>query len=167
MNAWTGQAKSAMVRRTSPFFVAVALLGLLSTTGCSDGKPRAYPARGRVVFTTGSPVHVGTIELKSREHGIQARGEIGDDGSFVLTTYREGDGAVAGVHDCVVVQMVFAENVQGHRPSKLGVVHPRYGSYSTSGLNVEIRPDQENVLEVKVEGVIKLKPGDEDKPHKH
>ncbi len=71
----------------------------MATVGCGDGRPPAYPAKGRVVFANGTPVKTGTVELKSREHPIQARGTIDPDGHFELTTYRSGDGAIAGTHD--------------------------------------------------------------------
>jgi len=107
---------------------------LVVAVGCSDGRLLTYPDWGKVAFADGSPVHVGTVELKSREHNIHARGEIGTDGRFVLTTYE----AVAGKHDCVVVQMVMVEEIAGFQPSTEGVVHPRFGSYITSGLVVEV-----------------------------
>jgi len=115
---------------------------------------------GKVRFTTGGVVHVGTVELKSKEHNVQARGQIQSDGSFTLTTYKEGDGAVAGMHDCVVVQFVMAEGISGHRPSTMGVVDRRYASYSTSGLKAEISPDHSNELNLKVDGILKTQPAD-------
>ncbi|MEZ6135111.1 MAG: hypothetical protein R3C53_09400 [Pirellulaceae bacterium] len=136
-------------------FAATLLLG--SMTGCSDQLP-TYPVAGKVLFTTGGPVHVGTVELKSRDHGVQARGQIQSDGSFTLTTYQDGDGAVAGVHDCVVVQFVMTEDIAGHRPSNIGVVNRRYASYSTSGLTLDISPDQTNEVIVEVEGVLAKQP---------
>jgi hypothetical protein len=136
----------------------VLALGIgASTVGCSDRLP-TYPVSGIVQFEAGKPVHVGTLELKSREHGIQARGEIQSDGSFQLTTYSAGDGAVAGLHDCVVVQMVFAEGLSAHRPSAVGVVDGRHASYSTSGLVVEVSADQNNELTIEVEGKRKTQP---------
>lgn len=134
---------------------AAALFAL--TIGCSN-RLETYPASGKVLFTDGGPVHVGTVELKSREHGVQARGSIQSDGSFVLSTFTDGDGAVAGMHDCVVVQFVVAEGLNGHRPSTIGVVAPRFGSYSTSGLTVEISPSKPNELQLEVEGVLKQQP---------
>ena len=132
------------------------ILCLAVSAGCSDGRLKTFPAKGKVVFKTGSPVHVGTVELKSREHGVQARGTIDEDGNFLLTTYTDGDGAVAGVHDCVVVQFVMAEEMKDFKPSVLGVVHPRYASYSTSGLTVDIKADSSNDLKLEVEGVKKV-----------
>jgi hypothetical protein len=130
---------------------ALLWLALAALTGCSDGRLPTYPVAGRVVFPDGSPIHVGTVELKSREHSIQARGEIDTDGRFVLTTYEPGDGAVAGKHDCVVVQMVMVEEIANFRPSTEGVVHPRFGSYATSGLVVQVSSEENNDLRVMVE----------------
>lgn len=131
-------------------------------TGCSD-QLRTYPVSGKVRFTTGGVVHVGTVELKSREHKVQARGQIQPDGSFTLTTYTNGDGAVAGMHDCVVVQFVMAEEISGHKPSTVGVVDRRYASYATSGLTVDVSPDKKNELTLDVEGLLRSQPAD----HKH
>ena len=139
----------------------LASLCWLSCCGCSDGRLPTYPAKGRVVFKSGNPVHVGTVEIKSREHGVQARGSIDADGNFLLSTYEDGDGAVAGIHDCVVVQFVMTEELKDFKPSVVGVVHPRYASYSTSGLTVEVLPDQENDLRIELEGVKKVSPKDE------
>jgi hypothetical protein len=131
--------------------------------GCSDGRLKTYPAKGKVLFKTGSPVHVGTVELKSREHGVQARGAIDKDGNFTLTTYADGDGAIAGVHDCVVVQFVMTEELADFKPSAVGVVHPRFASYSTSGLSVEVKADHVNELKIEVEGVKKISANEEAK----
>ena len=145
------------------FLVWSGVVFLASFVGCSDGRLKAYPAKGKVVFKTGSPVHVGTVELKSREHGVQARGAIDKDGNFTLTTYVDGDGAIAGAHDCVVVQFVMTEELADFKPSAVGVVHPRFASYSTSGLSVEIKADQVNELKVEVEGVKKISANEEAK----
>lgn len=131
-----------------PLALCVAVL-----SGCSSDHLPTYPVKGRVVFSDGSPVHLGTVEFKSREHSVQARGDIGNDGTFQLSTYEDGDGAVAGNHDCVVVQLVIAEELGNFEPSQEGVVHPRYGSYSTSGLQFEVQPNTANDLTVHVEGL--------------
>jgi len=79
----------------------------------------------------------------------------------LLTTYTDDDGAVAGMHDCVVVQFIMAEELKDFKPSVLGVVHPRYASYSTSGLTVEIKADSPNDLKIEVDGVKKVSAKDE------
>ncbi len=144
--------------------VKIGCLAILTATllGCSD-RLATYPACGRVEFSSGGAVHVGTVELKSREHGVQARGSIDNDGNFALTTYNEGDGAVAGNHDCVVVQFVMTEDVAGHRPSTIGVIDRRYASYATSDLQIEILPGAKNDILLRVDGYRKDQPSE----HKH
>ena len=144
-------------RRRTPWLYSASALLLATTLGCSD-RLATYAVAGKVEFTTGGAVHVGTIELKSREHGVQARGPIQSDGSFVLTTYQEGDGAVAGMHDCVVVQFVMTEDIEGHRSSTIGVVDPRFASYATSGLTIEVSATEPNTPVVAVDGLRKKQP---------
>lgn len=131
---------------------------LFALAGCSD-QLATYPAKGIVRFADdGGVVHVGTVELKSREHGVQARGQIQTDGTFILTTYEPDDGAIAGLHDAVVVQFVMSEDVAGHRPSRIGVVDRRFASYATSGLEVDISSSEDNNLVIEVEGVLETQP---------
>jgi hypothetical protein len=125
---------------------------LLGTSGCANPL-RTYPVSGKVVFEDGSPVRVGTIEFKSIDHQVQARGTIERDGSFRLTTFQEFDGAVAGRHRVVVVQMVVLEDAPGIKVGKRGVVHPKFNSYSTSGLELEVLPGKNNDLVVTVTGI--------------
>ena len=121
--------------------------------GCSSDRLPTYPVTGRVVFQDGSTVRAGSIELKSREYGVQARGEIGDDGTFRLTTYRDDDGAVEGVHDCVVVQLVMVEELDDFKPSTEGIVDSRFGSYSTSGLECQVSPGEDNFVTLTVDAM--------------
>jgi hypothetical protein len=130
----------------------IACLGPL---GCSDGRLPTFPVSGRVVFSDGSPVHTGTIEFRSREHAVQARGTIDHDGNFRLTTYKENDGAVAGTHDCVVTQLVVMEGATDFQPSLKGVVHTRFGSYATSGLRCEVISQDKNFFTVEVDGYVR------------
>lgn len=123
----------------------------VSLAGCSDDRLATFPVSGKVVFKDGSPVRMGTVELKSREHAVHARGEIDSDGRFELTTFEPGDGAVAGQHNCVIVQLIVAEDLVGHVPSTDGVVHPRFASYHTSRLTCEIQSSTDNNITLEVE----------------
>jgi len=148
---------------TEPVRLLLLLLLCVASVGCS-GRLATYPVQGKVQFVGGAPVRVGTVELKSLDHAVQARGEIQEDGSFTLSTFADGDGAVAGKHACVVVQFVMLEEAVGHRPSKMGVIAPRYSSYATSGLSIEVLPQSSNDVVIEVEGVLKKQPEGE---HKH
>ncbi len=52
---------------------AMACCLVFACMGCGNGQPPAYKTTGKVVFSNGTPVKTGTVELKSREHAIQAR----------------------------------------------------------------------------------------------
>lgn len=132
--------------------------------GCNRNPP-TYMVKGKVQFPSGSPVKMGTIETKSRDLKINARGTINTDGTFELTTFTSNDGAVAGWHDCVVVQVIIQGEEFGGKVSKYGIVDPKHGSYSTSGLAFEVKPEGTNEVLVQVDpyGGKELS----DKSHKH
>jgi hypothetical protein len=80
--------------------------GLLVTVGCGSGLPATFAVKGKVVWKGGKPVEDGRIEFQSLSHAdLKAVGEIEQDGSFTLTTHKDGrtrQGAVAGEHRVLV-----------------------------------------------------------------
>src|SRR5262249_41535734 len=82
--------------------VAVALLSLV---GC--GGPRLYPVHGKVTWENGTEARelVGGLVICESENGqVGARGDIEQDGSFRLTTYKPGDGLLPGKYRVAVVE---------------------------------------------------------------
>lgn len=146
------------LRRLAMHLVLITLT-IANFAGCGSQSLKPYPVQGRVVFSDGSPVHVGTVELRSREHGVQARGTIAEDGQFQLSTYGNNDGAVAGWHDAVVIQMINVESIPGFKPSKVGVVDPRFASYKTSPLSCQVVPGPANEVTFTVEGITSSQSG--------
>lgn len=137
----------------SVYILLLVGLFISSPIGCNRG-PRIVTAKGIVVFEDGSPVTVGTVETNSLiEKGVQSTGKIQPDGSFVLSTFGDGDGAMVGEHQCVVVQFVMAEDFEGHKASTLGVVHPMHNSYATSGLKITVPDSGTSDLKLVVKGV--------------
>lgn len=130
----------------------LAVLALAS--GCST-RLETYKVDGRVEFENGRPVVVGVVECLSVEHQLNARGTIREDGTFSLSTFEQGDGAVAGPHKCVVIQLVIGENIEGHRPSTVGVVDRKYASYQTANLEIDVSPDGDNFFVLVVRGLEK------------
>jgi hypothetical protein len=125
----------------------------IGAAGCNGG-PKIVPARGVVVFEDGTLVKVGTVETKHFElEGVQARGSIQEDGTFVLGTFSDADGAAVGKHRCVVVQFVMVEDVPGFKPSTQGVVNSIHASYATSGLTIDIPEEGASELKLVVRGV--------------
>lgn len=158
------------MRRVEPFEQVFLLLFVALVAGCSSDRLPTYAVQGQAVFPDGSPVRTGSIELKSVQHGVQARGDIASDGSFQLTTYEENDGAVEGVHQCVLVQLVMVEELTNFKPSTEGVVDPRFGSYTTSDLECRISDSDDNRVKLTVEsiGLGAASTGNaSDHPHEH
>lgn len=73
-------------------------------TGCGGGEQLEVAPVTGTVTCNGKPITSGSVSFTpiSEEAkgmpGKPAFGDIGSDGTFVLTTYEEGDGAVIGKH---------------------------------------------------------------------
>jgi hypothetical protein len=81
--------------------ISLAALSCSLCWGCGpagSGKlPSLIPVKGKVTYK-GQPVTKGTVKFVPEGYGREARGDLQSDGSFVLTTTKDGDGVVAGAH---------------------------------------------------------------------
>ena len=121
------------------------LLLLAGVVGC--GRP-AYqletaPVHGKVTLD-GEPLPSGYVVVPTAR-GRMASGAIQPDGSFVLTTYDEGDGVQVGTHPVVVNEVPPDEFSSVAAPQRVSIP-PRYTSAGTSGLQVEVKAGEENFL---------------------
>lgn len=133
---------------------AAALAGAAVAAGCGGG--RAYPVEGKVVFADGQPAAElagGSVVFESAEANVSATGEIGPDGSFRLTTYKDHDGAPAGKYKVVVTagdpEEVGADDRPARRKAKR-TLDPRFQSLDTTPLEVTVEP-RANRVTLKVE----------------
>jgi hypothetical protein len=76
----------------------LAGLVVFASSGC--GGPRIATVSGKVTYD-GKPLSQGTIMFYP-EVGRAAVGQIGSDGSYTLTTFQPGDGALVGPHRVVI-----------------------------------------------------------------
>ena len=82
--------------------VTIALLGVCSGCGTSaSDKGFLIPVKGKVTYK-GKPLAQGTVTFESEDSGKRATGKLQADGTFVLGTYTEGDGVVAGEHSVII-----------------------------------------------------------------
>jgi hypothetical protein len=85
-----------------------ACVSLSAVWGCgaAAGLPQTGKVHGTVAYK-GKPVSTGTVTFFPLEAKGEANrpaiGEISSDGSFELTTFNTGDGAVLGQHKAIVV----------------------------------------------------------------
>jgi hypothetical protein len=130
------------MRSCAYWFVLAALL-LSSCSGCgSDTGPfmgQTVPVKGKVTFK-GKPLTQGEIVFEPADgFGREAHGKIQEDGTFELTTFKTGDGAVPGTHRVAV-----------SGTSKKDAVPIKYKDTNSSKMEVE-------VLEGKGELIVDLK----------
>lgn len=141
--------------KLTPLVIVFATLA-----GCGDGRLETYPVQGQFKFQDGSVPKFGDVEFYNEQHRLNARGKIGRDGTFTVGTFKEGDGAVAGKHQIVVMQHItspltaraLTDGEVQHDHGKL--LNQAYYDYRTSDLKCEVVPGEEN----KFEWTLKLNP---------
>ncbi len=134
-------------------FLCALLAGPL--VGCGDGNLPTYEVIGKVEFDDGTHPKFGDIEFYSHKHKVNARGNIDRDGYFTVSTYEEGDGAVEGLHQIVIMQQVgnylLANTDQQIKHDHGSLIKPSYFDYRTSGLSCEIVPGEKNPVTLIIE----------------
>lgn len=122
-----------------------------SFAGCrDDGRLPTYQVKGKVLFSDGTPLPGGWIIFESPEHGLAARGVIETDGTYRLGTYEQEDGAVAG-RQLVAVTPASPEGFDPDKSTAPPILDPKYSHMDTSGVEVEVEPDDENDITITVE----------------
>ena len=133
-------------RNRAPERVALLLAGLLlAAVGCDRG-PKLVPIQGRVLYR-GQPLPFGSVMFQPAG-GLPARGTIGTDGTFRLTTHSAGDGVLPGQSrvrvTCYEHQRPGTSTSAQQQEVGLGrlLIPKRYTSFGTSGLKIEVRADR-------------------------
>ena len=111
---------------------SLAALALIACSGCGeDGKAApvsTVPVKGMVRYK-GRPLTRGVIQFEPASIGREASGEIQPDGTFTLSTYGTGDGAVLGPHRVAVTGAGKAVPV-------------KYSNFASSRIEVEVTANQ-------------------------
>lgn len=130
-----------MRRLLTTFAAAVGFAGLV---GCGETRPATYPVAGVLQFDDGTPVPGATVTFRGTANGgpVEARGRVGDDGTFRLTTFADGDGVVAGDHRVTVVALPPRDSATP--PPAL--IAGKYGDPDTSGLTATVAPDTREIV---------------------
>ncbi|QDU11490.1 hypothetical protein [Gimesia aquarii] len=97
-------------RRTYALCFFLNLSVMMTGCGGDDSLP-VYPTGGVVLYDDKPMVGGGAISFTpiSAQKGKMAGGIIKEDGSFVMSTYDEGDGSIAGEFRVVVYQTTVQE----------------------------------------------------------
>jgi hypothetical protein len=144
------------LRRGMAKFSAVAvciIVVLTMTIGCSRSPYDLAPVNGRVTID-GKPlsqakVMFAPVEIGDNPNpGKPAFGLLRDDGSFVLTTYDQDDGAVVGEHWVSIVRL-------SKKPQSTKLVNhlsdnePQFNRM-TLPQKVKVVADQDNQIDLKL-----------------
>ncbi len=156
-----------------PCWLVVAWLLVVAGIGCSRSyedkfsraRPAVFKTTGRVMWN-GSPAGGALVTLHSKAHSLAASGRADADGAFTLTTWRLGDGAVAGEHAVSIESIVITGYTVDGLPIEVNDMPPKYQNPETSGLTAVISDVSSNVLSFEVTGPKKIsrKPSDPPSP---
>ena len=75
-------------------------------------------------------------------------GQIQQDGSFVLTTYEDGDGAIIGLHHPVVMENRQEDNPNSLHPTVPG---PKIGVISMTDTTFEVVAGKDNLFTIELD----------------
>ena len=80
------------------------------------------------------------------ERGRGASGELQPDGTFTLTTFSTGDGAVVGKHRVAIDTRTFKHtaSVENEKPPGKSLIPEQYGDEARSGLTFDVKSGQDN-----------------------
>jgi hypothetical protein len=120
-----------------PRRLMVLALILVTAVGCGSGN--TYPVRGKVFFKDGTPLTGGVVVFKPVDDSLKvtAQGDIQQDGTFIVATYKEGDGALPGKYQ-VAITPPPRKKIR-EKPVERPIIHPRFENYETSGLQFEVK----------------------------
>lgn len=130
----------------------VSLVGaLIATVGCSS-QETLVPVRGHVYYND-KPLEFGSVMLQPTS-GAASKAKIQPDGTFELETPGLGKGARLGLNKvrvtCFEVQRPgTTQKYDGEQALGRSLIPRRYSSYS-NGLTVEIKPDSNEPLEIRL-----------------
>jgi len=109
------------------YFLLVVLL-LCFVVGCGSGHVQL---RGKVVFSDdGSPLTTGTVTLSSPT--FQSRGEIGENGQFVMESLRPGDGLPPGTYTVTIVAVTSDDR------GMYSLIDTKWSSTVNSGKTIDV-----------------------------
>ena len=143
-----------MIRRFPSSNAMILAIWTCVALGCRDsGQLETAPVAGRVLID-GKPLTTGTVAFIP-QRGRGARGNIQSDGSFELSTYQDGDGAVLGIHSATVTAIATSgsAHLQFEERDVKYLTPARYSIAGESGLVFEVKAGEANkfTLELKSE----------------
>jgi hypothetical protein len=139
-----------------------SLITLLGVVGCGDGRPPAVPAGGKVKLKK-SAVPAGALVVfhaadPALEKAVRGKpvGRVGDDGTFALGTYADGDGAPPGEYGVTIDWRKPVKDAKFSLGDAGGggggpALRPKYGDPGNPAFKVTVTPGGPNRFEFDVD----------------
>lgn len=132
------------------------LLLMMSATGCGTRYPETATVTGKVTYK-GQPLPLGRVSFWPPQ-GRPAAGEIKPDGTYTLTSFRQDDGAIPGIHRVSITarraiaagagpssSSVATTPGWGDNPAVEWLIPKHYEQAETSNLTAEVRPGKNTI----------------------
>lgn len=116
--------------------LAVLMLAGVASIGCGPAQPSLVPVGG-IVTLDGRPLAGGSLRVIPK-NARAATGRIGADGRFVLGTFADADGCVAGTHAVEVIPPASGGDERSPAAVAPAPFPLRYVSVDTSGLTITV-----------------------------
>jgi hypothetical protein len=133
----------------------VFVLASVAVIGCGGG-PVTEPVEGRVTLD-GQPLTAGTVTF-TPQGGRSATGFIQSDGTFSLSTFADGDGALPGLHKVSIAgggtgtpQRPDFDSDAVKAAAAASPIPAIYANPDSSGLTFEVKTGEANSPEFKLE----------------
>jgi hypothetical protein len=112
---------------------AVILPSSMTACGSGTGQPaQIVPVKGKVAYK-GHPLSRGIVRFRPVNSGRTAMGQIQPDGTFILATFKEGDGAAVGLNRV---------SISGTGPGSKEIIPRMYLQPLTSKLEADVSPEK-------------------------
>lgn len=136
-------------RRVALLTVAACALALSACGGGSKRKP-TFPTEGKLLLN-GKAYGGITVFLYSTDPNetepTRPFGVTGPDGTFVLTTSAQGDGAPAGEYAVTLLYEPLDSPLMRSKGPKPPPIDPKFANPKTSPLRVKVAEKEKNVLD--------------------
>jgi hypothetical protein len=144
-------AVATAVRHRFPWAM---LTGLILLGGCGPGGPKTHPVKGKVVTAKAEDLKAlagQAVELQSTaEPETRGFGQIQPDGSFTISTYRQGaslPGAIEGTHK-VRLMIDLGDDGDGRPRRKKWTFDRKYTRFEDSEWSISVPTDGEVILKL-------------------
>ena len=125
--------------RTRNLFLLGSLLLGLALSGCGPRNPATAKVEG-VVTLDGEPIE-GAAVVFTPSDGRMATGATDSSGRFILSTFKQGDGAVLGQHRVTVSKSIEQSRGAGEEGELIFITPRKYADPKTSPLTCEVQPE--------------------------